>query len=290
MLMAEPAGERRGTVAVVAGLALGVGGLVAAAAVLDERRPAGSPGAVVTPRPPASASVERDRARQVPDGLLPNVRSLLPRNISVRTERGRRVLRFDATLANTGTGPLELVPQPARRCPAGQRHAAQRVYQDADGDTRYDRAADRRSVLVPSGCMLFHRAHEHWHLDASARYALTGTDPTQVFVAQDKVSFCLRDNRRVTEEKVPVHRRAYGDCARDRVQGITAGWADVYRARLPGQALRLPASVGDGVYCLRVRADPLDVLVESVEDDNEVVRAIRITGMTVTPGPPRSCG
>jgi hypothetical protein len=39
-----------------------------------------------------------------------------------------------------------------------------------------------------------------------------------------------------------------------------------------------------------VRADPLDVLVESLEDDNEVVRAIRITGTTVTPGPPRSCG
>jgi hypothetical protein len=111
-----------------------------------------------------------------------------------------------------------------------------------------------------------------------------------VVVEQDKVSFCLRDNERVPDVDAPARPdKGYGKCARDRIQGISVGWADVYDASLPGQELKLPRAMPDGVYCLRVRADPLDLLLESVEDDNDVVRAITITGARVGPATPESC-
>ena len=152
------------------------------------------------------------------------------------------------------------------------------------------RRVDRQKALRPAGCLLFHPDHTHWHLDASARYALTVAEDDEVVVEQDKVSFCLRDNERVPGVAAPRRNgNGYGKCARDRIQGISSGWADVYDASLPGQELELPRAMPDGVYCLRVDADPLDILLESVEDDNAAVRAITITGREVGPATPESC-
>ncbi len=222
--------------------------------------------------------------------LLPNMQALTPRNIAIERSGSGRSLRFDGTLANVGVGPLEVVPDTKRPCPRGQRHASQGIYQDGNGNARFDAAVDRQKALRPAGCLLFHPDHTHWHLDASARYALTVAEDDEVVVEQDKVSFCLRDNERVAGVAAPRRKGSgYGKCARDRIQGISSGWADVYDASLPGQELKLPRAMPDGVYCLRVDADPLGILLESVEDDNAAVRAITITGRQVGPATPESC-
>lgn len=243
----------------------------------DSSAAAATPTAVTTPSEPT------DR------GLLPNLRSLTPANIVIERDGNLRLLRFDGTLANVGVGPLEVVPDEQQACPPGQRHMAQSIYQDGDDDGRFDSLADRQKALRPAGCMLFHPEHAHWHLDASARYALTSAADGAVVVDQPKVSFCLRDNRRVPGVDAPRGNSAYGKCARDRIQGISVGWADIYKADLPGQVLELPRAMPDGVYCLQVSADPLDLLVESDEEDNGSARAIEITGARVRAAPPETC-
>ena len=238
-----------------------------------------------TPTPTPSASETAPDPR-----LLPNMRSLTPRNITIRPSGTGLSLRFDGTLANVGVGPLEVVPDNEKPCPRGQRHASQSIYRDANGNARFDAGVDRQTALRPGGCLLFHPEHTHWHLDASASYALTAAEDDAVVVEQNKVSFCLRDNERVPGVEAPARDgNGYGKCARDRIQGISSGWADVYAAKLPGQELKLPRAMPDGVYCLRVDADPLDLLLESDEGDNAEVRAITITGRQVGPATPESC-
>jgi hypothetical protein len=80
---------------------------------------------------------------------------------------------------------------------------------------------------------------------------------------------------------VVVPRRHFGKCSRNSQQGISPGWADVYKADLSGQWLRLPTSVGSEVLCLDLKADPLDRLVETNETDNATSVAIRVEASRV---------
>jgi hypothetical protein len=236
------------------------------------------------------AAAERPSAGDTarPDALLPNLGVLPASNVSVDTSgRGRR-LRFDSTLVNTGDGPMEVVPQQLPRCPRGQRHVAQVVYTDDDGDARYSRRTDRERSAVAAGCMLFHRGHDHWHIDGSAAYSLTRAGSTTPVVARSKVSFCLRDSDRLRRGAGAPE--TYGECARDRRQGISVGWSDLYDASLDGQTLPLRAGIGDGDYCLRLRADPRDLFRESDETDNASVVPVRLRGDRVVGGAgPTAC-
>lgn len=218
--------------------------------------------------------------RNAVPGLLPNMRILVADNVDMDTSGDGRRLRFDATLVNVGDGPLELMPQDLRRCARGQRHVAQVIYQDSDDNGRFNRKIDRKRTTVPSGCMLFHSDHDHWHIDASAGYLLTRAEDTVPVVEQNKVSFCLRDSDRLRAGE--GQRRQYGECARNRVQGITVGWSDLYDASLAGQALELPPRLPDGDYCLRLTADPIDLVRENDETDNGSTARVRIAGNRVT--------
>jgi hypothetical protein len=128
--------------------------------------------------------------------------------------------------------------------------------------------------------MLFHPYHDHWHFEAASRYTIAkAVQPELVKVAQRKMSFCLRDSRRV-----PAHMgefnyaERYGACSRYSPQGISVGWVDVYQSYLAGQALKLPRRMGDGLYCLRIKVDPQDQLLETDENDNSSVRAFFMRG------------
>jgi hypothetical protein len=243
----------------------------------------------------SSAAAAEVGSAHVPRGvpvharLLPDIRSLPAEDVSVREVPGGRELRFAGVLANEGVAPLETVPDPAVPCPPGQRHASQAFFHDSNGDGRFDRGIDVETSTRAAGCMLFHPEHGHWHFDSSARYALTAAGSAAPVVAVDKVSFCLRDNRVAPEPAdvpPPAH---YGGCERDIPQGISPGWADVYGAELPAQALALPPGMPDGTYCLHIEADPFDLLLESDEDDNASVVALRIAGLTVAADDPTAC-
>ena len=210
--------------------------------------------------------------------LLPNLASHPAENVHLRVTGRGRELRFAGVLANVGEGPLIVRPSGSPGCPRGQHHVAQAIAVDTDGDGSYAERTDRRRSRRAAGCMLYHPTHRHWHFDAMARYALTRQTNSVPLVTKDKVSFCLRDSRRIPGAEWAGVRRRYGACRRDSIQAISAGWADVYRSSLPGQALPLPAALADGTYCLRTTADPLDLLEELYEDDNAATVGVRISG------------
>jgi hypothetical protein len=181
-----------------------------------------------------------------PPLLLPNMRSLSASDLSIEVVRGVRRLRFAASLANVGPGPLLLLPRGRGECRTGQHEAVQVLHRDRNRDGVFQRARDREGSRRVTGCMLHHSDHDHWHFDAMAAYSLRPAGSSEVLVARNKVSFCLRDNRRVPGQRVVVPRRHFGKCSRNSQQGISPGWVDVYKADLSGQWLRLPASVGLG--------------------------------------------
>lgn len=242
----------------------------------DQRASAASP----TPSPSATPTG--------PPVLLPNLRSTGARDIQVERVGTVRRLRFTSYLANLGPGPLVLLPGARGRCEVGQHSARQLAFVDRDGDAAYVRGRDRARTQEFAGCMLRHRGHDHWHFDAMAAYSLRRPRTGDVAVSRDKVSFCLRDNRRVAGVRTTVRREHFGDCTATTGQGISPGWVDVYSADLDGQWLRLPAG-GPQTLCLNLVADPKDLVEEADEGDNGTSVALRVRGTVVRRIAPAVC-
>ncbi len=274
--------------AVIAGAvvaaALGTGAVVA----LDGRDPAAraeDPNASAArppsnPPPPLSPS-----ASPSPPGpalLLPNMRSLKPTDLQIEVVGNQRRLRFAASLANFGPGPLLVLPQGRSKCPRGQHPAVQVLHRDANNDRAFQLKGDKADLRRDVGCMLHHPGHKHWHYDAMARYSLRLPGTDKALVARDKVSFCLRDNRRVSVPGQAQVARQFRRCTRSsQGQGVSPGWTDLYKADLNGQWLRLPSGVDREVLCLDLEADPRGQLTETNELDNATSIAIRVDGTKV---------
>jgi hypothetical protein len=209
------------------------------------------------------------------------MRSLGASDLQIEVVGDVQRLRFAASLANVGPGPLLLLPRGRGGCVTGQHEAVQVLHRDANLDGKFQRSRDREGSRRVTGCMLRHTGHKHWHFDAMAAYSLRRAGSSQVLVARNKVSFCLRDNLKVRGQRVVVPRRHFGRCSRNSQQGISPGWVDLYKADLSGQWLRLPRSVGSDVLCLDLEADPLRRLVETNESDNATSVALRIDGTRV---------
>lgn len=236
-----------------------------------------------------SARLAGERGKAPP--LKPNLVALPAADISVQRSGTERKIRFESGLGNVGPGPIEVRPNRAKPCPAGKHHATQIMYRDMDGSGRYRRDTDTGLSRRSAGCMVFHRHHDHWHFEAASRYTLfQPSESKPVNVARRKMSFCLRDSRRLPTSygtfKYPQH---YGACSRYSPQGISVGWVDIYQSFLAGQAIRLPRRAEDGLYCLRTKVDPKNSLVESDDGDNVSVRAFRLEGDRIRYRDSRRC-
>jgi Lysyl oxidase len=217
------------------------------------------------------------------------MRSLQASDLQIEVVRNERRLRFAASLANFGPGPLLLLPRGRTRCPGGQHPAVQVLHRDGNADGRFQLNRDRPQSQHDVGCMLRHTGHRHWHFDAMAAYSLRRPGTARALVARDKVSFCLRDNERIRGQRVVVRREHFGRCSRNSQQGISPGWVDVYESDLAGQWLRLPGSVDNEVVCLDLVADPRRLLTETNEADNGTSVALRIDGNRVRRVNPAPC-
>jgi hypothetical protein len=89
-----------------------------------------------------------------------------------------------------------------------------------------------------------------------------------------KRSFCLMDLERI--DPGARQTQQFHDCNTN--QGISAGWADVYRARLPCQYLVVD-DVPDGRYQLRIEIDAQRVLPDG--PDSTLTLALELAGDTV---------
>ena len=242
-------------------------------------------------RPALEVATTAARAPGAP-ALLPNARALKANSLYVSTDAaGHRVLRYESGLANVGAGPLEVRPNNARPCPAGEKHASQIVYHDRDRNGRYSRARDTLTSRHSAGCMVYHPRHSHWHFEAAARFRLyRATERQPIEVTGRKMSFCLRDSERAPERwPTRDYPEFYGACSQHTPQGISIGWVDIYQNFLPGQSMRLPDRLPDGVYCLRTTVDPRDELRETDDTDNGSLRAFALHGSRVVTRPTPRC-
>ena len=162
-------------------------------------------------------------------------------------------LRLTTAMANVGAGVLELR--------GGETHGDtqdvhQRIY-NSDGSF----------TDVLAGEFIYHPEHAHVHFDDFADFRLREVLPNggigDVVAATEKVSFCLLDVERY-DGSGPASPH-YLSC--EHVQGISAGWSDVYDRGLPGQSIEI-TNVADGNYWLELVVDPHNRLIESDETNN----------------------
>lgn len=201
--------------------------------------------------------------------LLPDLLSWAAwlRDARVSWVNGRKLLRFSASAANRGAGPMELIGQVASD---GTTRAYQVVYNDNGTWQTY-----------LAGTFIFdgHQTHNHWHFDDFARYELRRADTNELAAVADKVSFCLLDSVQYIDETVPNRApNPVYTCSR---QGISVGWADVYDWTLDGQWVDI-TGVADGEYRLGSILDPSGRLQESSTLNNPGFIRLRIAGDSVT--------
>jgi hypothetical protein len=123
-----------------------------------------------------------------------------------------------------------------------------------------------RDLVMPSpeGNPFFeyHECHGHYHFRGFASSRLLDRDGN-VLRTGNKVSFCLLDGKRWRSD-APARRRY--NCE---VQGIQAGWSDIYDSGLPGQWIEI-GDLPAGTYQLEVTVNPDGILAETNYANNVV--------------------
>jgi hypothetical protein len=205
--------------------------------------------------------------------LYPDLRPLAPEIVLVDFLPiggvTRYLLRFDATIWNAGRGPLEL-----HGVSSEERTAFQRIYDETGG---------YKDEPVSSGFVFF-EPHQHWHFENFAQYQLWPKDDFDDWLESGRTggqqpkwmgskttggeeSFCIRDSEAIQNIEGSPVAPAYNICDQN-LQGISVGWGDTYPFTIPQQWIDLGTSdLPDGLYVLRIVADPLDVIDQGGRND-----------------------
>lgn len=219
---------------------------------------------------------------------LPDLQTLPPFDLTIDTSRGGKLLRFSNTVANLGSGRLELRPQNpsllgALLGTAGTSRVYQVIYtHDASGS--WVKGRERLA-----GTAQFHAAHNHWHFERFARYdlhvaAADGSMGHSLNRVSEKTTFCVIDTDRISTTIEHAEAQRYVLCGRNDTTGLSVGWGDTYGHQLDGQWVDV-SGLGDGVYWLVSTADYAGKILESDESNNQAALRVRIAGATVTPAP-----
>jgi hypothetical protein len=113
--------------------------------------------------------------------------------------------------------------------------------------------------------------HDHWHVQAVARYALVTEDRSSAVTAAPKAGFCLLDTERI-EQTGPTAEVYQQFCERRQPeatevsQGVSPGWRDLYDGDLQFQWLNA-SWVPPGPYRIRTEIDPDNQILEADENN-----------------------
>lgn len=232
-------------------------------------------------------------------GLLPDLVTLQPKDLSIEMNAGQKLLRFDNEVGNNHTGVLELFPQKIPKSgdnddcdqdgnASNDRRAYQRIYQDKNNDGVFKRGVDKNSTTFEVGCMAYHPEHDHFHINNFASYELKDFSDT-VVASSTKVTFCVIDIHRTWSTLLgSPNGPHYNICNRNSTQGLSIGWSDEYSSNLAGQYINV-TSIADGDYCLVSTADPNNKLVETNDTNNSAFIKITLSGTTVASYPNTPC-
>ncbi|WP_240699460.1 proprotein convertase P-domain-containing protein [Spirosoma sordidisoli] len=215
-------------------------------------------------------------------------------------------LRFAASIANIGDGPMETVGNrewycQQQRVDSGSRCAdgtlaRQRLYQRV-----YSRQADSLSWHdYPAGTNYFDEkpGHNHYHADDWVEFRLVqryktrnGREAEKVVATGRKVSYCLFDSgicrssdtlcqdRGITygpENLANYGLGSYASCQASR-QGISVGGYDTYGMMYEGQYIQLPKGLKSGTYWLEIVIDPEGQYREKSRANNRFTMPVRIS-------------
>jgi hypothetical protein len=166
-------------------------------------------------------------------GLLPDLRTVVPLSLGIQNQQQREYLRFANGIANTGAGDWRLRPDPPPRDNTTTETTAVQEILDASGNVV-------QSLIA--GVFVFHPEHNHWHIGEVAQFEVRVGSPTGRSLVNDqgvaqsiKTTFCLIDWYTL-EGNANTKARVYWDCA-NALQGISPGWVDQYHQSLEGQKL-----------------------------------------------------
>ncbi|ADB59165.1 hypothetical protein Htur_0264 [Haloterrigena turkmenica DSM 5511] len=142
------------------------------------------------------------------------------------------------------------------------------IYNVGDADAELGHPENRSDLFEYSD------SHNHAHLKGFNKYKILDEAGNEMNAGK-KQTFCLRDN---FQTRSNASSSAKFDCD---YQGISAGWADVYPASLPGQYLVID-DLPDGEYTLQATTNAEGTIDEKCDDDNTVRVDLRINNDTVT--------
>lgn len=226
----------------------------------------------------ADADVESTSApiATPPDSALPDIEALPAWGISVRNHRrsDRSFLSFGATAWNAGPG--DLVVEGFRDPSSTTMEAFQYFYE-----------ADTVVGKLPAGTLEYDNrdGHDHWHFRDFAAYSLLDAD--QALVADSgKEAFCLAptDPIDLTVDGADWNPwltdlgTACGESDSLWIREVLeTGWGDTYTQYRPGQSFEI-TDLPNGVYFIKVLANPDDVLAEASSLNNVALRKIKLHG------------
>lgn len=234
-------------------------------------------------------SVTSGTLAAAPEPLYPNLKTLKPIDLRFDTIRRsgttRYVLRFSNTVWNSGRGPLELRGKTVDTPSGKKTKVSQRIY-DSAGTHRTTEAV---------GLFVYHPSHEHMHFGDFAEYQLWTRADYDKWVDADKsyqeqfeqkgtkTTYCVYDTTRVRGNLPGSPRsKVYRGCDEKR-QGLSVGWGDTYKFKLPDQWIDLGgAPLEDGDYVLRSVADPKNRLYESANKRDTNLRETRMNNAAIT--------
>lgn len=218
-------------------------------------------------------------------------------------------LRFAATMANVGEGPLEIfgknewfcgdtpAKDSASTCPNGV-HVRQKMYQNVyykNGDSliKKDRFAGYNYYDTKPG-------HNHYHVEDWVAFRLMkytfdakGNIVKKKQVAQGrKETYCLfdsgicterdgfcyfKDSTKIyTEKNLPNYGLGtYSGCHAE-FQGISVGGYDTYGMMYEGQYIDLPKGLEKGTYYLEIEIDPKHYYLDKDRSNNTYIQKVVI--------------
>ncbi|WP_183093947.1 lysyl oxidase family protein [Nocardioides stalactiti] len=208
----------------------------------------------------------------LPEGTpLPDLRSLPA--FGIQLNRKGTQLQFSANVWNNGNSPL--VVDGFRRSGEDIMDAYQ-YFLDEDGNQiAYEQVGTMEWDPAPT--------HQHWHFTDFATYELLNADLTRA-VRSGKEAFCLANTDAVDLTGEGAEWSAYEDdlgsvCGGYETRSIrevlSAGWGDTYAQFRAGQSFPVK-NLADGIYYIRVLANPEDTLLEADTTNNEALRKVRL--------------
>jgi hypothetical protein len=189
---------------------------------------------------------------------------------------GRVLLRATNDIRSRGRGPIELR---VRRYKPNWARGKQRIYRVGGGFSNFPVRAKVHFFNVG-----YEYGGSYWKVRDPVRFELWALDPGGNLARRVRVGpkqfYCFRDleHTRPGMRRSPNH-RVYPGCSQDPddrfiVLGTSVGWSDVYPSTYDLQWIDVTGLRGCFAYVLT--ADPLGLLFEQNEDNNQSRRVVRL--------------